>query len=91
MAVGPAGKTLKVSITYRRGENSAVSLLDQVIDVGVEARAVPLVLDIGPCLADADREPALQASATTPACVLHISVTLFGASSEQLINPCFRR
>jgi alpha-tubulin suppressor-like RCC1 family protein len=84
MAVGPAGRTLRVSITYRGRENSTVLLLDQVIDVGVEAHAVPLVLDIAPCLADADREAALQSSTTTPACVLHISVTLFGASSEQL-------
>ena len=78
-----AGKTLEVSVTYRRGESGTVSLLDQVIDVGVDAHAVPLVVDIAPCLSDAQREQVGQSS-TNPACVLHIVVTLFGASSEQL-------
>ena len=84
MSVGAAGKTLRVNVTYRRGESSIVSLLDQVIDVGVEAHAVPLVLDIAPCLADAERELAGQSPSNEPACVLHISVTLFGVSNEQL-------
>jgi alpha-tubulin suppressor-like RCC1 family protein len=78
-----AGKTLEVSVTYRSGESSTVSLLDQMIDVGVDAHAVPLVVDIAPCLGDPQREKAGQSS-TNPACVLHIVVTLLGASGEQL-------
>src|SRR4029078_3515158 len=84
MAVGAAGKTLRVNVTYRRGESSTVSLLDQVIDVGVEAHAVSLVLDIAPCLAVAERDPAGASCVLAPACLLPIAVTLFGVSNEQL-------
>ena len=82
--VGSAGKTLRVSVTYRRGENSTVSLLDEAVDVGVEAHAVPMVVDIAPCLADAQREPAAESATGAPACILHIAVTLLGSANEQL-------
>jgi hypothetical protein len=82
--VGSIGKTLKVSVTYRRAESGTVSLLDQTIDVGVEAHAVPLVVDIAPCLTDTQREPAAESATGAPGCVLHISVTLFGTANEQV-------
>jgi len=82
--VGSVGKTLKVSVTYRRGESGTVSLLDQLIDVGVQAHSVPLVVDVAPCLADAQREPGAESATGAPACVLHISVILLGSANEQL-------
>jgi alpha-tubulin suppressor-like RCC1 family protein len=57
-------------------------LLEQTIDVGIQARAVPLVVDIAPCLSDPLREGA--ATSGEPACVLHIAVTLLDASQQQV-------
>jgi alpha-tubulin suppressor-like RCC1 family protein len=73
-----------VNVGYQRSGNSTatVTLLDQAIDVGVQARAVPLVVDIAPCLSDPLREGA--SSAGEPACVLHIAVTLLDASRGQV-------
>jgi alpha-tubulin suppressor-like RCC1 family protein len=82
--VGPIGNTLRVNIGYQRsGSSSAtITLLDQTIDVGVQARAVPLVVDIASCLSDPLREGA--SSDGQPACVLHIAVTLLDASQQQV-------
>lgn len=82
--VGPLGNALRVTIGYQRAGSSSgnVSLLDQTIDVGVQARAVPFVVDIAPCLSDPQRE-----GATTdgePACVLHIAVSLLDATRQQV-------
>jgi alpha-tubulin suppressor-like RCC1 family protein len=82
--VGSLGNTLRIGISYQRSGNAttSLSLLDQTIDVGVQAHAVPLVVDIAPCLADPQREGASVEGA--PACVLHISVTLLDASQQQV-------
>jgi len=80
--VGATGNTLRVTIDYQRSGSSGagVPLLDQTIDVGVQARAVPFVVDIAPCLSDPLREGV--SSAGEPACILHISVTLLDASQQ---------
>src|SRR5438270_13014089 len=82
--VATTGKTLRVGIAYQHAgaANASVPLFDQLIDVGVQAHAVPLVVDIAPCLADAQREGAT--SDGLPACVLHIVVDLLGSANEQL-------
>ena len=82
--VASAGKTLRVVISYQRaGSNAGIPLLDQLIDVGVQARAVPLVVDIAPCLGDPQRE-ATSADVGDRACVLHIAISLLGEAGEQL-------
>ena len=82
--VGPLGNTLRVNVGYQRSGSSTapVTLLDQTIAVGVEARAVPFVVDIAPCLADPLREGA--STEGEPACVLHIAVTLLDATQQQV-------
>ena len=82
--IGPLGNTLRVNISYQRSGNSnaSVSLLDQTIVVGVQARAVPFVVDIAPCLSDPLREGVSLDG--PPACVLHIAVTLLDASQQQV-------
>jgi hypothetical protein len=79
--VGPTGNSLRVNISYRRS-GASVSLLDQTIAVGVQARAVPFVVDIAPCLSDPQREGA--STDGEPACVLHIAVSLLDASRQQV-------
>ena len=82
--VASGGKTLRVVVSYQRaGTNAGIPLLDQLIDVGVQARAVPLVVDIAPCLADAERE-ATSADVGDRACVLHIAISLLDDAGEQL-------
>jgi len=82
--VGSIGNALRVSIGYQRSgsTSTAVTLLDETIDVGVQARAVPFVVDIAPCLADPQREGA--SADGEPACVLHIAVTLLDATQQQV-------
>jgi len=80
--VGPLGNALRVTIGYQRSgaAGESISLLDQTIDVGVQARAVPFVVDIAPCLSDTQREGAPTEG--EPACVLHIAVSLLDATRQ---------
>jgi hypothetical protein len=85
--VGAAGSALRVDISYQRSASAtslsaSVPLFDQTLDVGVQAHAVPLLVDIAPCLSDPLREDA--SSGGEPACVLHIAVTLLDASQQVL-------
>jgi alpha-tubulin suppressor-like RCC1 family protein len=80
------GTVLAVTINYHRKNGQPVVLLDTLrLDVGFDARAVPIALDIGPCLADADHEvPPAAASSSAPGCLLYISASLIDAAGRVL-------
>jgi alpha-tubulin suppressor-like RCC1 family protein len=76
--VSAAASTLQVTISYLSGGASKV-LLDQQLEIGTEARSVPLVVDLAPCLTDPQHEAPAGGSADG-VCVLHVRLAAFAGA-----------
>jgi alpha-tubulin suppressor-like RCC1 family protein len=82
--VSNAASSLRVTVGYQRTGGGTVVLREERFSVGSEARAVPLSLDIAPCLADPLREGPAGAPAEAGVCVLRVTAAIFDENNAQV-------